>query len=67
MGKFFPNMLQLCYPLRPLVKKNTKFLWTDEHEKQFKLIEEKTAETTEKKHFNPDLETRIKSDASLKF
>ena len=64
LEKFIPNMSQLCYPLRPLLKKNTKFFWMDEHEKQFTLIKEKIAETTEKKHFNPDLETRIKCDAS---
>ena len=59
-------MSQLCYPLRPLLKKNTKFIWTEEHEKQFSLIKEKTVETTENKHFNPELETRIKCDASRK-
>ena len=66
LGKFIANLSQLCYPLRPLLKKNTKFLWTDENEKQFTLIKEKIAETTENKHFNPDLETRIKCDASRK-
>ena len=59
-------MSQLCYPLRPLLKKNTKYIWTDKHEKQFTLIKEKIAETTENRHFNPDLETRIKCDASRK-
>ena len=48
LGKFIPNLLQLCYPLRPLLKKNTKFVRTEEHEEQFKLIKEKIAETTEK-------------------
>ena len=66
LGKFIPNLLQLCFPVRPLLKKNSKFIWTDEHEKQFKLIKEKIAETSENKHFNPDLETRIKCDASRK-
>ena len=66
LGKFIPNLSQLCYPLRPLLKKNTKFLWTDEHEKQFSLIKEQIAKTTENKHFNPELETRIKCDASRK-
>ena len=66
LGKFIPNLSQLCFPLRPLLKQNTKFLWTDEHEEQFKLIKAKIAETTENKHFNPDLETRIKCDASRK-
>ena len=66
LGKFIPNLSQLCYPFRPLLKKNSKFLWTDEHEKQFSLIKEQIAETTENKHFNPELETRIKCDASRK-
>ena len=66
LGKFIPNLSQLCIPLRPLLKKNTKFIWTEEHEKQFSLIKEKIAETTENKHFNPKLETRIKCEASRK-
>ena len=66
LGKFIPNLLQLCYPLRPQLRKNTKFIWTDEREKKFTLIKEKIAETTENKHFNPVLETRIKCDASRK-
>ena len=66
LGKFIPNLSQLCYPFRPLLKKNTKFVWTDDYEEQFKLIKTKIAETAENKHFNPDLETRIKCDASRK-
>ena len=64
LGKFIPYLSQLCYPLRPLLKKNTKFIWTEE--KQFTLIKEEIAETTENEHFSPDLETRIKCDASRK-
>ena len=44
----------------------TRYLWTEEHEKQFSLIKEQITETTENKHFNPELETRIKCDASRK-
>ena len=29
LGKFIPNLSQLCFPLRPLRKKNTKIIWTD--------------------------------------
>ena len=65
LGKFIPNLSQMCHPLRPLLKKNTKIVWTDEHEQHFKLIKTKI-KTTESKQFNPDLETRIKSDASRK-
>ena len=46
LGKFVPNLRQLCFPLTPLLKKNTKFIWTDEDEDQFKLIKQKIAETT---------------------
>ena len=41
LGKFIPNLSQLCYPLRPLLKKNSKFLWTEEHDKQFSLKKNK--------------------------
>ena len=60
LGKFISNLSQICHPLRPLYKKNNNFFWTDEHEQHFKLIKTKIAEATENKHFNPDLETRIK-------
>ena len=60
LGKFMPNMSQICHPVRPLLKQNTKFAWTDEHEQHFKLIKTKIAETTENKHVNPYLETRMR-------
>ena len=66
LGKFIPNLSQLCFPLRQLLKKNTKIIWTNDHKEQFKLIKAKIAEITDNKHFNPDLETRIKCDASRK-
>ena len=66
LGKFIPNLSQLCYPLRPLLKRNTNFVWTDEHEEHFKLIKTKIAETSENKLFNPNQETRKKCDASRK-
>ena len=66
LGKFIPNLSQLCFTLRPLLKRNTKFIWTDDHDEQLKFIKAKIAETIENKHFYPDLETRIKCDASPK-
>ena len=66
LGKLIPNLSQLCYPLRQLLKKNTKFIWMDEPEEQFKLIKAKIAKTTKNKHFNPDLDTRVKCDISRK-
>ena len=36
--KFNPNLSQLCHPLRPLLKKNTKVTWNDELETHFQSI-----------------------------
>ena len=62
--KFIPNLSQSCHPLRPLLTKNTKFVWNDEHETHFQSNKNKVANATEKTHYNPHLETRIKCDAS---
>ena len=56
LGKFIPNLSQLCHPLRPLHKKNTKFVWNDEHETHFQSIKNKVANETENTHYNPHLE-----------
>ena len=60
LGKFIPNLSQLCHPLRPLLRKKTTFVWNDEHETHFHAIKNKVANT----HYNPHMETRIKCDAS---
>ena len=64
LGKFIPNLSQLCHPLRPLLKKNTKIVWNTEHETHFQATKNKVANATENTHYNPHLETRIKCDAS---
>ena len=64
LGKLIPNLSQLCHPLRPLLLTNTNFVWNDEHETQFQSIKNKVENATEKTHYNPHLETRIKCDAS---
>ena len=64
ISKFIPNLAQLCHPLRPLLRRSTKYIWTDEHTKHFNAIKTRIANHTEKIHYNPQLETRIKCDAS---
>ena len=64
LGKFIPNLSQLCHPLRPLLKRNTKSVWNTEHQNHFQAIKNKVANATENTHYNPHLETRIKCDAS---
>ena len=64
IGKFMPNLAQISHPLRPLLKKSSKFLWTTEHENCFIEIKNCIAKATSNSHYNPQLETRVKCDAS---
>ena len=66
LAKFLPNPFQLFRTLRLLITRITIFICTTEHEKHFNQIEDKIAEVTENKHFNPNLETRTNFDASPK-
>ena len=63
-GKFIPNLAQISHPLRPLLRKFSKFIWTAEHENCFEEIKTRIANATENSHYNPQLETRVKCDAS---
>ena len=64
ISKFIPNLAQLCHPLRPLLRKSTKYIWTDKHTKHFNAMKTRIANHTENIHYNPQPETRIKCDAS---
>ena len=64
IGKLKPHLAQLCYPLRPLLKKSTKFFWTEEHNKHFHLIKENIVASTENSHYNPKIDVRVKCDIS---
>ena len=64
LRKFIPNLAKICHPLRPLLKKNEKFIWNENHQLHFEHIKTVIANATENNHFNPTLETRIKCDAS---
>ena len=64
ISKVIPNLAQLCHPLRPLLRKSTKYIWTDTHTLHFNAIKTRIANHTENIHYNPQFETRIKCDAS---
>ena len=64
IGKFIPNLAQISHPLRPLLKKSSKFIWTAEHENFLIKIKNRIANATANSHYNPHLETRVKCDAS---
>ena len=64
ISKFIPNLAQLCRPLSYLLRKSTKYVWTDDHTKHFNAIKTRIANHTENIHCNPQLEPSIKCDAS---
>ena len=64
LNKFILNLAKICHPLRPLLKKSEKFIWTEINQTHFEHIKTVIANATENTHFNPTLETRIKCDAS---
>ena len=64
IGKFIPNLAQISHPLHPLMKKSSKFIWTAEHENCFNEIKNRIANATANSHYNPQLKTRVKCDAS---
>ena len=64
IGKFIPNLAQISHPLRPILKKSSRFLWTVEHENCFNEIKTRIANATANSHYNPQRETRVKCDAS---
>ena len=38
LRKFIPNLAKICHPLRPLLKKNEKFSWNENHKTHFEHI-----------------------------
>ena len=64
LSNFIPNLAKICHPLRPLLKKNENFIWTENHQTHFEHIKYTMANATENNHFNPTLETQVKYDAS---
>ena len=64
ISKFIPRLSQFCLPLRPLLKKTNIFVSTEEHTKRLIIINDKIAARTENSHYNPQLDVRMKCDAS---
>ena len=52
IGKFIPNLAQISHPLRPLLKKSSKFFWKAENENCFIEIKNRIANATANSHYN---------------
>ena len=64
IGKFIRNLVQISHPFRPLLKKTSKFIWTETQENCFSEIKNRIANANKNSHYNAQLETRVKCDAS---
>ena len=64
LNKFIPNLAALCAPLRPLLRKDSVWTWTEEHEVAFEKLKEAIQTITEIQYFQRGLPLRIICDAS---
>ena len=64
MNRFIPNLAQLCYKLRPLLKKDQKWKWEGGHDKAFEEINKQIQKIAEVGLFKKSSPIRIICDAS---
>lgn len=65
-SKFVTNMTALMHPLYQLLKKKTKFEWSEECDIEFKKIKSAIASDKVLTYFNPELPIIVTCDASEK-
>ena len=66
LTKFTPELASLSEPLRFLTRKNAIFEWTQQHTRAFERIKQTLTKEQELAHFDPEKETVIQTDASIK-
>ena len=64
ISKFIPNLANISHPLRPLLRKSSKIIRTEVNGSSFIELKNRFTNATENSHYNPQLETRVKCDAS---
>ena len=64
VGIFILNLDQISHSLHSLLKKTSKVIRTEEHENCFNEIKNRIANATDNCNYNPQLEARVKCDAS---
>ena len=62
--KFIPNLASLSAPFRELMQKNKPFNWSTVHAEAFEKIKKEICNTVTNHHFDVNLNTRVKCDAS---
>jgi hypothetical protein len=64
LAPFIPKLSEYTASLRGLLKKESQWYWTPDHEKQYCKIKELICNTVTLNYFNPQLETIVQVDAS---
>ena len=66
LSKYIDNLSAQTDSLRQLLKKDTEWLWTEEHTRAFESLKRKITETPCLAHYNSDYQNVITTDASTK-
>ncbi len=66
LQRFIPNMAQISDPLRALLRKNQKIIWTETHAAAYNKLMSAIQSITEFRHFSTHRKSRIVCDASHK-
>jgi hypothetical protein len=62
--QFIEGFSRICNPLTDHLRKNTKFYWNEASDRAFELLKDKFSSTPILAHFDPDLPTKVETDAS---
>ena len=63
-NKFIPNLASLSAPFKDFMQKNKLFKWSTVHAEAFQEIKKEICNTVMNHHFDVNLDTRVKCDAS---
>ena len=66
LSKYIDNLSAQTDSLRQLLKKDTEWLWTEEHTRAFENLKQKITEIPCLAHYNSDYQNVITTDASTK-
>ena len=64
LSQYIPNMSEITSPLRALLKKNTQWVWHDEHRNAVDKLKQALTNSPVLQYFNPEKKITIQTDAS---
>ena len=64
LNKFSPHIAEISQPLQDLLKSDTSWLWTPNHEEAFQKLQDEISSPWVLAHYDHNAETKISADAS---